>query len=381
MNRSSENVTAARQDAWPAYLSPRRLSRLVRVGALQLGGGRRPLVQSMNNADPHDWQANLKQIEQLAQAGCDLTRMTIPDPEAARCLQKVVPLSPLPIVADIHFDYRLAIAAVEAGAAKIRINPGNIGGTDRVRQVARTCKEHGVPIRVGVNSGSLSRSALEKYGGVSVEALVSSALDTVAILEACDFHDLVISLKASDPALTIACYRELARRCDYPLHIGVTEAGTARSGILRSAAALGTLLAEGIGDTLRISLTDDPVKEVEAAWDLLSALDIARKRPVLISCPTCGRTQVDLISLAQEVENRLKTVHKPLKIAVMGCIVNGPGEAKEADLGIAGGKGEFLLFARGKILGKVAESQAVDRLFELIDNWSEAEQSPPHPAE
>ena len=352
--------------SWPETLSPRRQSRPVRVGGLELGGGGRILVQSMNNCPSHDLEANLAQIEALAEAGCDLTRMAIPNAEAARVLAALVPQSLLPIVADIHFDYRLAIQAVEAGAAKIRINPGNIGGEARIRAVADCCRQHGVPIRVGVNAGSLARDVLTRFGGVSAEALVSSALDVVALLERTGFEDIVISLKASDPGMTIATSRALARQVDYPLHLGVTEAGTRSAGIVRSAAALGALIAEGIGDTLRVSLTADPLEEVEAAWQILSALGVAQRGPILISCPTCGRTEVDLVPLAAELERRLASVRAPIRVALMGCAVNGPGEAREADCGLAGGRGSFLLFAGGEILGRVPEAEAIDRLMELI---------------
>ena len=349
------------------HLGSRRLSSVVNVGGLELGGINRPLIQSMNNTDTRDVSSTLKQIHDMHEAGVDFTRVAIPDIEAAAALKDITRLSPVPVVADIHFDYRLAIAAVENGAAKIRINPGNIGGEDRLRQVAHACKERQVPIRVGVNSGSLAKRIIAGHGGITAEALVSSALETVQILEAVDFDDIVVSLKASNPALTIACYRLLAKQSNYPLHLGVTEAGTLSSGVLRSAVGIGTLLAEGIGDTLRVSLTADPIEEIKAAWGILSALDIAHKGPVLISCPSCGRTEVDLIPIAEAVEERIKNLPYNISVAVMGCGVNGPGEAREADVGIAGGRGEYLLFSQGKILGKVAQDEAVDRLMQLIE--------------
>ncbi len=356
------------------HLGSRRVSRSVRVGDLLLGGAERPLVQTMNNTDTRDVEASLAQIRQMHEAGADFTRLAVLDMEAAQALGHIVRQSPIPIVADIHFDYRLAIAAVEAGAAKIRINPGNIGGSDKVRAVANACRERGVPIRVGVNAGSLSKRILAGHGGVTADALVTSALETVKILEDEDFDDIVISLKASNPALTIACYRLLAGACDYPLHLGVTEAGTAGIGALRSAVGIGTLLAEGIGDTLRVSLTADPVEELAAAWGILSALDIAHHGPTLISCPSCGRTDVDLFPVAAEVEQRIKQLPYNITVAVMGCGVNGPGEAREADFGIAGGRGEYLLFRHGKILGRVPEADAVDRLMMLIEEtYAESE--------
>lgn len=349
------------------HLGLRRLSRVVPVGNLLLGGAGRPLVQSMNNTDTRDIQATLRQINEMAEAGVDFTRVAVLDMEAAAALGQITKSSPIPVVADIHFDYRLAIAAVENGAAKIRINPGNIGGQDRVRQVADICRQRGVPIRVGVNAGSLSKRILAGHGGVTSDALVESALETVQILADQRFEDIVISLKASNPALTIACYRLLASRCDYPLHLGVTEAGTSGAGVLRSAVGIGTLLAEGIGDTLRVSLTADPIEEIAAAWGILSALGIAHHGPTLISCPSCGRTEVDLFPVANEVEQRIKKLPYNITVAVMGCGVNGPGEAREADVGIAGGKGEYLLFSQGKILGKVPEKDAVNRLMALIE--------------
>lgn len=345
----------------------RKITRPVHVGDLTIGGGAQIVIQSMNNTDTRDVQATLRQIEELAEAGCDLTRLAIPDQEAAQALARIRPLSPLPIVADIHFDHRLALAALAAGADKIRINPGNIGGPDRVREVAAAARERGVPIRVGVNSGSLSREIVDRFGGVNADSMVASALESVALLEQWDFADIVISIKASDPALTIQTYRLLSEKSIYPLHLGVTEAGTRREGSIRSAIGIGTLLAEGIGDTLRVSLTADPVDEIAAAYSILKALGLRSHGPQLISCPTCGRTSVDLIRIAAEVEERLKTIKAPIKVAVMGCAVNGPGEARHADVGLAGGKGEFLLFAHGEVLRKVPEAQAIEALMAEID--------------
>lgn len=348
----------------------RKITRQVQLGSLRIGGGAPIVVQSMNNTDTRDVAATLRQIHELADAGCDLTRLAVPDLEAAEAFAAIRRASPLLIVADIHFDYRLALAALKAGADKIRINPGNIGGPDRVRQVVAAARERGVPIRVGVNSGSLSREVIDRFGGINSQSMVASALESVALLENWDFQDIVISIKASDPALTIETYRLLSARSDYPLHLGVTEAGTKREGAIRSAIGIGTLLAEGIGDTLRVSLTADPVDEIQAAYSILKALGLRRRGPELISCPTCGRTSVDLIKIAGEVEERLKSVKAPLKVAVMGCAVNGPGEARHADVGMAGGKGEFLIFVHGEIIRKVPEAEAVDALMAEIARLS-----------
>ncbi|MDI9471093.1 MAG: flavodoxin-dependent (E)-4-hydroxy-3-methylbut-2-enyl-diphosphate synthase [Bacillota bacterium] len=348
------------------YLSPRRAAREVRVGSVLIGGPAPIVIQSMNATDTRDVARTLAEIERLHAAGCQLTRVAIPDMAAAGALNEIVRRSPLPVVADIHFDHRLAIAAVENGAAKIRINPGNIGGETKLAAVVDCCRAHGVPIRVGVNAGSLSRDMLQKHGGISVPAMVESALLAVRAVEAAGLDNIVISAKASDPALTIAVNRALARETDYPLHLGVTEAGTPERGRVRAAVALGTLLAEGIGDTIRISLTGDPVLEVEAAWTILQALGLVRRGATLVSCPTCGRTEVDLVPLAAELERRISGIRRPLTVAVMGCPVNGPGEARAADVGIAGGRGEFLLFAKGEVLARVPEAEAVERLLQLI---------------
>lgn len=350
----------------------RKITRPVHVGDVIIGGGAQIVIQSMNNTDTRDVKATLRQIDQLAEAGCDLTRLAIPDLESADALARIRPLSALPIVADIHFDYRLALAALAAGADKIRINPGNIGGPDRVNQVAAAARERGVPIRVGVNSGSLSREIVDRFGGVNAQSMVASALESVALLEQWDFNDIVISIKASDPALTIQTYRLLSEKTQYPLHLGVTEAGTRNEGAIRSAIGIGTLLAEGIGDTMRVSLTADPVDEIGAAYSILKALGLRSHGPQLISCPTCGRTSVDLIRIAAEVEERLKTVKAPIKVAVMGCAVNGPGEARHADVGLAGGKGEFLLFSHGEIIRKVPQEQAIEALMAEIARITEA---------
>ena len=344
----------------------RHVTRTVQVGPVLIGGQAPIAVQSMNNTDTRDKVATLAQIVRLAEAGCEITRLAIPDLEAAAALRDIRRQSPLPIVADIHFDYRLALAAIEAGADKIRINPGNIGGQDRVRQVAEAARAHGIPIRVGVNAGSLSQAAIDRHGGVNAAAMVASALESVAMLEACHFDDIVLSIKASEPMLNLEAYRLLAEQTDYPLHIGVTEAGTLREGMIRSAVGIGALLAEGFGDTLRVSLTADPVEEVRTAYSILQALDMRHRGPRLISCPTCGRTEVDLERIAAEVEAALASFSGPLRVAVMGCAVNGPGEARQADVGLAGGRGEFLIFRKGVILRKVPEENAVAALIDEV---------------
>lgn len=344
----------------------RRETTTVNVGGVLIGSGHPIVIQSMNNTDTRDAKTTIAQIKELAAAGCEITRVAVPDTQAADALKDICRQSPIPVVADIHFDYRLALAAINNGAAKIRINPGNIGSTEKVKAVAEAARKAKIPIRVGVNSGSLQKDLLAKYGQVTAEALAESALSAIKQLEQVDFFDLVVSLKASSPLLTIEAYKILATRVSYPLHIGVTEAGTLREGIIRSSVGLGALLADGIGDTLRVSLTADPVEEVKAAWSILKSLDLRRKGPVFVSCPTCGRTQVDLVRIANQVENRLEKMPHQLHIAVMGCIVNGPGEARGADYGIAGGHGRFSVFAKGKTLYSVTEENAVEALVNLI---------------
>lgn len=344
----------------------RKKTRPVQVGPFQIGGDAPVVVQSMNNTDTRDVEATLTQIRELAEAGCELTRLAVPDLEAVQALAAIRRRSPLPIVADIHFDYRLALAAIEAGADKIRINPGNIGGEDRVAQIVAAAQARHIPIRVGVNSGSLSRAMVDRFGGVNADSMVASALAATAMLEKHHFEAIVLSIKASDPALTIRTYRLLSQQTDYPLHLGVTEAGTLHEGVIRSAVGIGTLLAEGIGDTLRVSLTAAPVEEVRAAYSILKALNLRSHGPLLISCPTCGRTSVDLIRVASEVETALREIKEPIRVAVMGCAVNGPGEAREADFGLAGGQGEFLIFRQGRIIRKVPEDQAVQALLQEI---------------
>ncbi|MBR1796654.1 MAG: flavodoxin-dependent (E)-4-hydroxy-3-methylbut-2-enyl-diphosphate synthase [Clostridiales bacterium] len=342
------------------------MTSVVNVGGVLLGGGNPVRIQSMNNTRTQDVKATLEQIARLYDAGCDITRVTVPDMEAAEALSEITSQSPIPVVADIHFDYRLAIEAAKHGAAKIRINPGNIGGPDKLRQVADECKKRGLPIRVGVNSGSIDRKLVDEYGGVCAENMTRSALDAVKLLEDVDFGDIVISIKSSSPKLTIDTYRLMSKACDYPLHVGVTEAGTIKEGAIKSAVGIGTLLAEGIGDTIRVSLTGDPVDEIYAAKSILKALDLRSGGINFVSCPTCGRTKVPLIEIAGEVERRIEGFPYDLKVAIMGCAVNGPGEAREADIGLAGGNGEFLLFKKGKIERKLKAETAVDEFVEQV---------------
>ncbi len=337
----------------------RHKTKVIKVGNLSLGGTSPIVVQSMNNTDTRDVEATLRQIQSLAAAGCKLTRVAIPDKEAALALKALTEASPIPIVADIHFDYRLALLSIENGAAKIRINPGNLGGQEAIKAVAVAAKARNIPIRVGVNSGSIARDVIARFGGVNSESMVHSVLTAVESLEKESFSDIIISIKSSDPLLTIESYRLLAEKTEYPLHVGVTEAGTLREGIIRSAVGIGTLLAEGIGDTIRVSLTGDPVEEVKAAYSILKSLQLEKGGIRLISCPTCGRTEVPLIELAEEIEKAVIDLPYDLKIAVMGCAVNGPGEAREADLGIAGGKNEYLLFKNGQPVRKISPENAL----------------------
>ena len=336
------------------------------MGGVPLGGGAPVSIQSMTNTPTHDVDATLAQIRALAAAGCDIVRVAVPDLETARAIGTLKAGSPLPLVADIHFDYRLALAAAEQGVDKIRINPGNIGSPRRVEAVAKTCKERRIPIRVGVNGGSLEKELLDKYGGPTPEAMVESALGHIRLLELYGFENICVSLKASSVPATMGAYRLMAERYDYPLHLGVTEAGTRDIGELKAAAGIGGLLGLGIGDTLRVSLTADPVEEVYAARRILKAVGLRREGPELIACPTCGRTQIDLIPMAERVEELLKAVDKPITVAVMGCVVNGPGEARHADVGIAGGKGEGVLFKHGEIVARVPEEELVPGLMKLI---------------
>lgn len=332
-----------------------------------MGGGAAVSIQSMCNTPTEDVNATVRQIQRLEQAGCEIVRVAVPTEEAAQVIPAIKAAIHIPLVADIHFDYRLALLCVDGGVDKIRINPGNIGSKDRVRAVADACRERGIPIRVGVNGGSLEKDLVQKYGGVTAEALAESALGHVRLLEECGFGDICISVKCSRVPVNMAAYELLHEKVDYPLHLGVTEAGTPEMGVLKSAIGIGGLLCRGIGDTLRVSLTADPVEEVVAAKRILQACGLRRTGPDLIACPTCGRTKYDMLPIAREVERRLKSCDKPITVAVMGCVVNGPGEASAADVGIAGGKGEGLLFAKGTVLRKVPEDQLVDALFEEID--------------
>ena len=342
------------------------MTKKVLIGNVEVGGGSSVKIQSMNNTDTRDAKATLAQIKELADCGCDITRVAIPDMEAAWALKEITSNSPIPVVADIHFDYRLALAAADNGAAKIRINPGNIGGPENVKLVADKCRERNIPIRVGVNSGSISRDILAKYGEVNADAMTESALGAVKLLEDQDFDNIVISIKSSSPKLTIDTYRILSKSCDYPLHVGVTEAGTIREGAIKSAVGIGALLAEGIGDTIRVSLTGNPVEEVITAKSILKDLVLRDGGITFISCPTCGRTQVPLIELAGQIEQRLINLPYNLKVAVMGCVVNGPGEARECDIGIAGGKDEFVLFEKGEPVRKIPASGAVDEFVREV---------------
>ena len=343
------------------------MTKRIMVGSVPVGGGAPVTIQSMCNTPTADVEATLAQIRALAAAGCEIVRVAVPDLEAARAVGRIREQCPIPLVVDIHFDYKLALECVAAGADKVRINPGNIGGEDRVKAVARACAQRGIPIRIGVNGGSLEKPILAKYGGVCPEAMVESAFGHIRLLEKFDFTDICVSLKSSSVPMTMRAYQLMHEQSDYPLHIGITEAGTVRMGTLKSAVGIGGLLALGIGDTMRVSLSADPVEEVYAARDILKAAGIRKEGAELVSCPTCGRTRIDLIALAGQVEERLKTVDKPITVAVMGCAVNGPGEASAADCGIAGGIGEGLLFKKGEIVKKVPQDRLVDELFALID--------------
>ena len=345
----------------------RKQTRQISIGNVKIGGGAPISVQSMTNTKTTNTAVTVEQIKALEKAGCDIVRLAVPDMAAAENIANIKKQVNVPLVADIHFDYRLALKAIEQGIDALRINPGNIGDEDRVKAVVEAAKTKHIPIRIGVNAGSLDKKLLAKYGKVTAQALVESAMEHVRILEKLDFHDIKISLKAHDVPLTLDAYRLMSETVDYPLHLGITEAGTVNTGIIKSAVGIGALLAEGIGDTFRISLTGDPVNEVKVANEILKALGLKEYGPTLISCPTCGRCNIDLPSIAAQVEKRLENVQKPVKVAVMGCVVNGPGEARDADIGIAGGKGEGLVFRKGEIIGKVPEDKLIDALFAELD--------------
>ncbi len=340
---------------------------MIHVGGVAVGGANPVTVQSMCNTKTQDVEGTLHQISAMAAAGCDIVRLAVPNMEAARAISSIRERSPLPIVADIHFDYRLALEAAARGADKIRINPGNIGDADHVKAVAQCCRERKIPVRIGVNGGSLEKGLLEKYGHLTAEALVDSARNEIALLNRFDFDDICLSLKTSSVPLTIEAYRLAAEEFPYPLHLGVTETGTVQNGTILSAVGIGTLLCEGIGNTIRVSLTGDPVEEVRVGVSILKAAGLKKGGVRLISCPTCGRTEIDLISLAQTVEQRLAGIDQDITVAVMGCVVNGPGEAREADYGIAGGKDCGMLFKKGEIIAKVPEDRLCDALLEMIE--------------
>ena len=344
----------------------RNKTRKVQIGDVCIGGGEKIAIQSMTNTKTEDVEACVAQILRLEKAGCDIIRVAVPTMEAAESISKIKKQIHIPLVADIHFDYRLAIAAIENGADKIRINPGNIGDEKRVRAVVEKAKEYHIPIRVGVNSGSLEKHLVEKYHGVTAEGLVESALDKVHLIENMGYDNLVVSIKSSDVMMCVKAHELLAPQCPYPLHVGITESGTLLAGNIKSSIGLGLILSQGIGDTIRVSLTADPVEEIKAANDILRALDL-KKGVRFVSCPTCGRTRINLIALANQVEERLKDCRKPITVAVMGCAVNGPGEAREADIGVAGGEGEGLIFKKGKIVRKVPESRLLEELFHEIE--------------
>ena len=353
------------------YNDYRRVSRQIRVGSIAIGGNAPLSVQSMTNTDTHDVEATYRQVVRLANAGCDIVRITAPDIESVDTFRQLKDRGvALPLVADIHFNYKIAVAAAEAGVDKIRINPGNIGSRDKIKEVVLACRERQIPIRIGVNSGSLEAGILKKYGSPTAEALAESALYHASLLEELDFTDIAISVKSSDVQTMIGANRILAEKTDYPLHLGVTEAGARERALIKSSIGVGTLLAEGIGDTLRVSLTDDPVEEIYAAKNILNALDISERRGMdIVSCPTCGRTQINLIGLLADFEKAVKAEgldKKNIKVALMGCAVNGPGEAREADIGVAGGKGEALLFKKGEIVRKISEDKLISELIAEI---------------
>ncbi len=342
---------------------PKHITRQIRIGGVAVGGGAPIVVQSMTNTDTRDWRSTVAQIKRLEDAGCEIVRVAVPDQEAVDQLSQIRKAIGIPLIADIHFDHRLALGAIKAGVDALRLNPGNIGGPEKVRKVVRAARERQIPIRIGVNSGSLEKELLAQYGHPTPEAMVESAVKHIRLLEDHDFDLIKVSLKSSDVLNTISAYRLLASRTDYPLHLGITEAGTLVDGAIKSALGIGILLFEGIGDTVRVSITRDPEEEIPIAYSILRALRLRERGIEIVSCPTCGRTEIDLIPMVERVERMLRKVKAPLKVAVMGCVVNGPGEAREADIGIAGGRGNGLLFRKGERSEKVPESELVDRLM------------------
>lgn len=346
----------------------RKITRKIKIGDITIGGDSEVIIQSMTNTDTRDVNKTLEQINKLVSEGCQMVRCAVPDMGACDALKEIVSKSPVPIVADIHFDYRLALKAIENGVSKLRINPGNIGSTEKVKAIVEKAKANGIPIRIGVNSGSLEKDILARDGKPTAKGLVESALRHVKILEDLDFYDIVISIKSSNVNMMIDAYRLMSEKCDYPLHLGVTESGTLFKGTIKSSIGIGTLLAEGIGNTIRVSLTSDPIEEIKVAKEILNALGYRKEGIEFVSCPTCGRTEINLIKIAEEVEERLKSSNKNIKVAVMGCVVNGPGEAREADIGIAGGKGVGIIFKKGEIIKKVKESELVEELIKEIES-------------
>lgn len=347
-------------------LVTRKMTRQISVGPTPVGGGAPITVQSMTNTYTHDVEATVLQIKNLEEAGCDIIRVAVPDEDAARALPAIKQAISIPLIADIHFDHRLALAAAAAGADALRINPGNIGGHERIRAVVECAGKQNIAIRVGINSGSLEKEILKKHGGPSADAMVESAMKSIALVESFGFHNLKLSIKSSDVTRTVAAYRMLSEQTDIPLHVGITEAGGLYSGIVKSSIGIGLLLAEGIGDTIRVSLTRDPVEEVRVGFEILKALGIRQRGPEIISCPTCGRCNINLFDIAEKVERALLTTTAPIKVAIMGCVVNGPGEAKEADIGIAGGDGVGILFKKGKVVNKIPQEKLVDVLLEEV---------------
>ena len=347
----------------------REETKVIQIGNVKIGGGNPVAIQSMTNTKTEDVEATVAQILALEAVGCEIIRCAVPTMEAAKALAEIKKQIHIPLVADIHFDYRLAIAAIENGADKIRINPGNIGDMDRVRQVVEKAKEYNVPIRVGVNSGSLEKNLVEKYGGVTAEGIVESALDKVRIIEEMGYDNLVVSIKSSDVLMCVKAHELIAKECSYPLHVGITESGTVLSGNIKSSVGLGIILYQGIGDTIRVSLTGDPLEEIKSAKLILKTLGLRKGGIEVVSCPTCGRTRIDLIGLANQVENMVADIPLDIKVAVMGCVVNGPGEAKEADIGIAGGIGEGLLIKKGEVVKKVKEEELLETLRQELLNW------------